>query len=347
MLSVAFITWSMLMGCAPFQFSHVNGEIKVEGLQNIAMNMYLRGRLEWKDLFTALANSAVGSQGIGSVPETTVSGDAIAGFFDSLLALGPNLLSDSATSAVQFPTTLGISSEELIFNLHFGQSVSYASIDNPKAVSEVNNERQSNNLSLTKNSTVHQGTLFATHLPFNVQSNPNDRRKMKWKSNVKCPSSLVEDETPPTLPSASSKGLLSSKDRVVTFVPARPRIDSRSKRRLMKESLKTKNCRRSSRTVPMCGMKGCKNQFPVNNGYMWVMMVGLEEQARYKSESVIPIHDPMHLVCLKCREPNADLMFPAQDLFDDPREKRRWEKYLYYKASKVEYDKMVDKGKKA
>ena len=363
MLSVAFITWSLLMGCAPFQFSHVNGEIKVEGLQNIAMNMYLRGRLEWNDLFTALANSAAGSQGIGSVPETTVSGDSIAGFFDALLALGPNVLNESASCAARFPTTLGISSEELVFKLHFAQSVSYTSIDNPEALSKVSNEGQSNNVRVNQCSTV-QGTSLEKHPPFEMTSDFNECRKRDSKSNVPSPNSHVDDGAPPTVPPASKyegtqrasttfevrscKGPLGSTDRVVTFVPARPRFDSsRSPRRSMKELLTTKTCRRSSRTVPMCGMNGCKNQFPVNNGYMWVMMVGLEEQTRLKSESVIPIHLPMHLVCLKCREPNADLMFPAQELFDDPREKRRWENHLYYKASKVEYDKIIGKGKKA
>ena len=379
MLSIAFLTWSLLMGCAPFQFSNVDGKVQVEGMQYITMNMYLRGRLGWTDLFAALVNSAAGSQGIASILESTLdtirripqmtgantteiaSGDAIAGFFNALLVSRARLLSEYTIGVPQFAKTLGMSSEDLVFKLHFGQSLSSPLTDIRRSLTKVSSEGQSDDVKVSQ-CLQAKDTSHAKHPKSNTTMASNGCEKTRSKSNANRASSFVESVATPTrsatlkpdgatsiqpplhastvFEAGNHNGLLRSgcKDRVVvTFV--------RAKHRTMKDPVDKTKCRRSTRTVLMCGMKGCKNQFPVNNGYMWVMMVGLEEQdGRNGLKSVIPTHDPMHLVCLQCREPNGDPMFRAQELFDDPGEKRRWEKYFYYKASRVEYDKMVCKG---
>ena len=413
MLSVAFLTWSILMGCSAFSFTIVNGNIRVEGIDCITTNLFLRGRDGWKELFAALVNS--GAKGIGSVPHSTLDSigsivrmggsdnngtqpNAVTNFFQSLLDIETN--AGGTLSHVQFAKNLGISSEELVFRLHFGQptqpekvpveshgspqpeSASNHKSPNTKEVGgspaqmeastrvtfegsgslpELDTERNQQHCCLSSRASHTIGGLVVDEWNATKQPERKKRRKKKKRKETigdlggeagpgtKSPGSDCSEnphksrrrmETSPGglmhMFSAPDQHEPHDSDRAVKYRPAKSKTSARRK------LVETK--RRSSRTKLCCGMNGCKSQFPMD-AYMWVMMVGLEEQKHYKSLPRIPIYHPMHLVCLHCREPNGEKMFLTDEILTQQHksEVKRWDKHLYYQASRVEYDKLVHK----
>lgn len=202
--------------------------------------------------------------------------------------------------------------------------------------------------SLTKKSIHQRHSEISGIFGFRVVANsidtverPPKRRKL---SNGPTTASVSLIKSCGPVESQSTNTTIGGTAKVVEFIPAKSRHYAR--RKLTGKGAHDNGRRRSCRSHLVCGIEGCKNQFPVDNGYMWVMMVGLEEQADNALLPIVPAYHPMHLVCTSCREPKGDGMFLVNELLheQDKREICHWDKYLYYKASRVEYEKWLRKS---
>jgi hypothetical protein len=454
MLSLAFITWSILMGCSVFKYKIDHGEIQLEGSSTTLRRTFsLRGRDGWKELFSALLNCR-DIQYVDLIPKATLASirsilkmshssedettgeRAVAEFFGSLMEM--QLKAGGTITDIQFSKALGISSEELIFKLHFSKSSPNAFVANEDSLSEqcmhtsvksLNSTKEfsqsevptaktinvtktldaqcrcSNSLTvgptaaeMSEMMAERQRSLEVLESRRPKRVKPQGDRMREPFMPVKAPTVTHSNDTGSVLPiqqrhsegsefvggctvsdsistsepplkrrkmstgqamaslsSVKSRGPFESQSttdssagnykapvggaRVVEFIPAKSR-----KRKIAKVAQDTVR-RRSSRAQLVCGIEGCKNQFPVDNGYMWVMMVGLEDQADNTSLPIVPTYHPMHLVCTSCRDPKGDGMFLPNELLNeqDKREISHWDKYLYYKASRVEYEKWLRK----
>jgi hypothetical protein len=458
MLSLAFITWSILMGCSTFKYTIADGEIRLDGIDCIATNIFLRGRDGWKGVLSALLNCG-DFQGVGLIPQAsldsirsilrmshssddeTTGEKAVAAFFGSLLDMQPK--AGRTIVNIQFSKALGISSEELIFNLHFSKSSPdhecslptqciHNSVKALNSTAEVSrnemttavtgNGNRKRDAQRTQDKRLCSNSLIIgpaasemSDFALDSQHGLDERLHSRWRNNIEPQDKGVREPSIPmevptfadggetgsdlrtltknrphqrhsaaseiagdrsvshsigtseptpkrrkmsnrfmksrgTVESQSTNttdggtcGAPASAARVVEFIPAKSRKYTRRKP-TAKEAQDTVR-RRSCRAHLVCGIEGCKNQFPVDNGYMWVMMVGLEDQADNTSLPTVPTHHPMHLVCTSCREPNGDGMFLTKELLNeqDKTDISHWDKYLYYKASRVEYEKWLRK----
>lgn len=106
--------------------------------------------------------------------------------------------------------------------------------------------------------------------------------------------------------------------------------------------------RRSRREKLGCGVDGCKNTFPVDDGLMWVMVLALESCNNGTTMDcdlpVVPTHHPKHMICLDCRELKGFAVFSPDEVLteEDKDGIKDWDQYMYYTASRADYQKWAN-----
>lgn len=106
--------------------------------------------------------------------------------------------------------------------------------------------------------------------------------------------------------------------------------------------------RRPKRERLYCGTEGCKSTFStVNDSTMWVMMLKLDRCTTATPLPLIPTDHPKHLICTKCCEAKGESYFEPIEILSDNEKKSipSWEEYLYYRASRIDYDTAKKKNK--
>jgi hypothetical protein len=136
MFSVAFITWTLLTGCIPFEFVATIEGVQIEGIHFLSNNIFLKARNEWKNLIHKLMKlSSSHTISMNNLQDCVlhplrklIETDTLNGridiqeFFSSFWSTMSSNVKN--WDEISFAKSISISSEELIFHLQLHREVS-------------------------------------------------------------------------------------------------------------------------------------------------------------------------------------------------------------------------------
>lgn len=318
----------------------ISFQIESSGIE--ATSPFLRRRrLQAPEDIRHLSTIELEDEGMGESYDKATTLKKTAGGL-KMVASGSKQIIRKATNAAQVvPVIKGIANSHVIFKQNLTTTAKPVEAGKGLATTGVIKRGLANAQSLTTSTKpveFQKGLRRTNSKP--VQLDPLKQNK----SSDREPPKPVNETT-------SSRKALEKVQAHDSIVPDKVQSRSRSRSVFVPLGLPTRevyrkkkskgSLRRSSREKLLCGVMGCGRD-PTTDTSMWVLVLSLETQDD-RDESTLPMvpaYHPKHLICTECCELRASFICPEEVLnTQDKIEIPDWDQYLYYSASKVDYQK--------